>query len=208
MKLLGKIALAAVIAASSLGAPASAAVINLDLTGVVSSGTYDYTFPGITIFSISLSGLTPFTLQQGDTVNGTITLDTPLTVPISPRQFLFAIFGGSGAFSGIVSNDSSATFSNSGGPTGLTGDSLSGGCDCFGPGYVRFDSGAFTFDKFSFTETVTTLTTPYDLDTATLLYQIDVPSVPEPATWALMLAGFGLVGSALRRRQSAGAHFA
>ena len=143
MKLLGKIALAAVIAASSLGAPASAAVINLDLTGVVSSGTYDYTFPGITIFSISLSGLTPFTLQQGDTVNGTITLDTPLTVPISPRQFLFAIFGGSGAFSGIVSNDSSATFSNSGGPTGLTGDSLSGGCDCFGDSQIKTSADAF-----------------------------------------------------------------
>lgn len=29
--------------------------------------------------------------------------------------------------------------------------------------------------------------------------------VPEPATWALMLAGFGLVGSALRRRRGAGA---
>ena len=32
--------------------------------------------------------------------------------------------------------------------------------------------------------------------------------VPEPATWALMLAGFGLVGSALRRRQSAGGRLA
>lgn len=27
------------------------------------------------------------------------------------------------------------------------------------------------------------------------------PAVPEPATWALMLAGFGLIGAALRRRQ-------
>jgi hypothetical protein len=25
--------------------------------------------------------------------------------------------------------------------------------------------------------------------------------VPEPAAWALMLAGFGLVGGAMRRRQ-------
>lgn len=29
--------------------------------------------------------------------------------------------------------------------------------------------------------------------------------VPEPATWALMLAGFGLAGAALRRRQATGA---
>ena len=33
------------------------------------------------------------------------------------------------------------------------------------------------------------------------LVQVAVPSgVPEPATWAMMLAGFGLVGGALRRR--------
>jgi hypothetical protein len=29
------------------------------------------------------------------------------------------------------------------------------------------------------------------------------PGVPEPATWAMMLAGFGLAGSAVRRRQRA-----
>lgn len=29
------------------------------------------------------------------------------------------------------------------------------------------------------------------------------PGVPEPMTWALMLAGFGVVGTAMRRRQSA-----
>jgi hypothetical protein len=28
------------------------------------------------------------------------------------------------------------------------------------------------------------------------------PGVPEPASWALLIAGFGLVGSAMRRRQS------
>lgn len=29
-----------------------------------------------------------------------------------------------------------------------------------------------------------------------------VPAVPEPATWALMILGFGIVGSALRRRRA------
>ncbi|MCS6986475.1 MAG: PEPxxWA-CTERM sorting domain-containing protein [Sphingomonadaceae bacterium] len=27
-------------------------------------------------------------------------------------------------------------------------------------------------------------------------------AVPEPATWGLMIAGFGLVGAALRRRRA------
>lgn len=31
------------------------------------------------------------------------------------------------------------------------------------------------------------------------------PVVPEPATWAMMLAGFGLVGATVRRRRGAGA---
>lgn len=33
-----------------------------------------------------------------------------------------------------------------------------------------------------------------------------VPGVPEPASWALLIAGFGLVGGAMRRRRSAPAH--
>jgi hypothetical protein len=30
-----------------------------------------------------------------------------------------------------------------------------------------------------------------------------IPVIPEPATWAMMIAGFGLVGAAMRRRQAA-----
>ncbi|HEU4968186.1 PEPxxWA-CTERM sorting domain-containing protein, partial [Sphingomonas sp.] len=35
-----------------------------------------------------------------------------------------------------------------------------------------------------------------------------IPSVPEPATWAMMIAGFGLIGGALRRRARATLRFA
>jgi len=34
------------------------------------------------------------------------------------------------------------------------------------------------------------------------------PAVPEPATWAMMIAGFGLVGAAMRRRRPAATHAA
>ena len=35
-----------------------------------------------------------------------------------------------------------------------------------------------------------------------------LPAVPEPASWAMMIAGFGLVGGALRRRQSVAVTYA
>lgn len=37
---------------------------------------------------------------------------------------------------------------------------------------------------------------------------IVVPGVPEPGTWAMMIAGFGLVGGAMRRRQKVSVTFA
>ncbi|GAO38074.1 hypothetical protein SCH01S_03_00480 [Sphingomonas changbaiensis NBRC 104936] len=37
---------------------------------------------------------------------------------------------------------------------------------------------------------------------------VDLDAVPEPATWALMLAGFGLVGGLIRRRSTARRVFA
>jgi hypothetical protein len=38
--------------------------------------------------------------------------------------------------------------------------------------------------------------------TLTILPQVTSGAVPEPATWVMMLAGFGLVGGALRRGQA------
>ena len=39
-------------------------------------------------------------------------------------------------------------------------------------------------------------------------FTIDVPSVPEPATWAMMILGFGLTGFAMRRRRRVSAALA
>ncbi len=36
----------------------------------------------------------------------------------------------------------------------------------------------------------------------TLSFDAPAPGVPEPQSWALMIAGFGLVGAAMRRRQA------
>lgn len=36
-----------------------------------------------------------------------------------------------------------------------------------------------------------------------ITFGTDTPVVPEPATWAMLITGFGLVGSAMRRRRAA-----
>jgi hypothetical protein len=42
----------------------------------------------------------------------------------------------------------------------------------------------------------------------TAVFDVGVNAVPEPASWALMIGGFGLVGAAMRRRTSAKVAFA
>jgi hypothetical protein len=49
-------------------------------------------------------------------------------------------------------------------------------------------------------------TSGYGLQT-TFIFGNAVPAVPEPATWAMMLAGFGIVGGAMRRRQRTSVSF-
>ena len=61
---------------------------------------------------------------------------------------------------------------------------------------------AFRFDQLFLTESIDALEAPFTIGQSTISYQLREPfnAVPEPAAWALMLTGFGLVGSAMRRR--------
>lgn len=61
----------------------------------------------------------------------------------------------------------------------------------------------FAFDPSApVTSTLLTYTTPATgIATATLSISPASSAVPEPATWAMMIAGFGVVGYAMRRRK-------
>lgn len=59
--------------------------------------------------------------------------------------------------------------------------------------------GQSVVDSF-FTQT-TKNNPPITANTATFqVGLVSVPAIPEPATWAMMIGGFGLVGAAMRRR--------
>ncbi len=69
--------------------------------------------------------------------------------------------------------------------------------DGFSPGDLYLDvdrNDGVTNSRFS--------AYPYDWNQGLVTGFNDVAAVPEPATWALMIMGFGLAGAGLRRRQA------
>ena len=71
-----------------------------------------------------------------------------------------------------------------------------------------------TFDFVALSSS-TTLTFAADPDTASQFYgpaldNVSIGAIPEPATWAMVILGFGVIGGALRRKavRNTGLHFA
>ncbi|MFM9977425.1 MAG: PEPxxWA-CTERM sorting domain-containing protein [Sphingomonadaceae bacterium] len=89
------------------------------------------------------------------------------------------------------------------GPT-FTFPVLLSGSDPFGPAALSFIADTAGSFKFQIVTNSADNIGPL-LDSVTL----DISgAVPEPATWAMMITGFGLAGTAMRRRRSAAAAFA
>jgi hypothetical protein len=65
---------------------------------------------------------------------------------------------------------------------------------------ANVESGTWTGDATTLRALVSQTGTSQNL-----IYQVNTAAVPEPASWALMILGFGFVGAALRRRRELGA---
>ena len=84
----------------------------------------------------------------------------------------------------------------------------------FGGGFVAGGTSINLVGDQLFTGTVTNPT--FKLGTFTLFdgapfpnqYSLSISAVPEPATWTLLLIGFGAIGLAVRRRKPSAARFA
>lgn len=70
-------------------------------------------------------------------------------------------------------------------------------------GFTGWMHDSMTFHATSTSQVLSFLSlgTPVGLPPMAVLDGVSVAAVPEPATWGLMLVGFGLVGAAVRRRR-------
>ena len=203
--------LAAASAAALWVGQAQAATFDLELSGVVANGSFSSQEIGPTHFDqwfLSLSGLdagNAITVSQGDTINATVTLDQPFTIPASAQITSFTLFLFGSAFPSIDTGTSGTTDFFLGGVQGPHGAASTGTC-CQLANSVDFfppDNGAITFDKVVSSFTIDSLGQPVTLDGSAISYTLFSPiaGVPEPAGWALMLLGFGGLGATLRSKR-------
>lgn len=192
---------------------AQAATYDLNLTGIATNGFYSSQDVGATHYDqwvLVLDGLSDangFSVEVGDTINTIVTLNQLFTVPSSVSLTSFGLIlggafpGGDTEVSGGIEFYDGATLVKSGASSTSTSGQLADSVVFFPP-----DNGAFTFDSFRSSFTITTLASPAQLTYALATYSLNSPAVavPEPAAWALMIMGFGGVGALMRRRRDGG----
>ena len=86
----------------------------------------------------------------------------------------------------------------------IASDAYSGGCSSFDDSYCLFIYNAST--DFPWTNFVSEFTKSRGFWLANSL-QVTSHAIPEPASWALMLGGFGAIGGAMRSRRKAAVGF-
>ncbi|WP_293679236.1 PEPxxWA-CTERM sorting domain-containing protein [uncultured Phenylobacterium sp.] len=189
-----------------------AATYNLTLYGDLSQSSYGAFDSGefhFDTWSLNLTGLElldePITVLQGDTINATVLFDGPFTMPASEILTSFAVFFGSSSFpAGDVKVKGPTTFLFEGNPV-LASDP-DAGTDTAGQiinGAVFFppDNGEVIYDSFTSNFTITELHGPVTLEYVSAGYQLRSLAVPEPATWGMLILGFGGVGATMRSRR-------
>jgi hypothetical protein len=192
---------AASVLAFAIAAPASAA--NFIVSATVNSGT-------LTPFQLNVVDIDPIAIDVGDTLDLTITFSGGT----------LTLGGGGALWTGLLTGDdvggvtTTSTMSFTGGSANLVanagpmtqvnefvhvGNYFGNSLIQSAPGPISFSgiNQMMTFDSADFNG-------PRTYGRAFFYYETSVtPSVvPEPASWAMLIAGFGLVGALARRRRA------
>lgn len=210
MKMKLKIALAA--GALSLSTSAHAATVNIDLSGASTGtqisapgGSFAQIFAGQTVVGASISGSPtgPLTLAAAGTIN--VAFFAPGVSPAAnsllsqpgnaaPLSILFDSLADSLTFTMGSANAGSIlnvnSFAENGSLLGSTQIVMLDGYNIYNLSGLGNFKGLTFFDNND----------PAGVRFMNLSYNSVAGGVPEPAAWAMMLAGFGMAGAAMRRR--------
>lgn len=169
--------------------PGAGQQIVFDFNGTTAPG---YSYTGGQIFANSVGGVAAAPAQD----------ETPFLAVLGGNTATFSFAKAIKSFSiyiGSVDNYNNLRFQGPGFDTGTFSASVLPG-DSTGDQTAGATNRRFFFDFGANrvkTVTLGSTSNSFELD------NIAVANVPEPAAWALMIAGFGLVGAAARRRSTA-----
>jgi hypothetical protein len=197
--------------------PAAAATYVFNLSGSIADGTSfpPFTSGGFTysIFELDLGGITPVDLVAGDMLDVTVTLDGLLTVPAA-SAFTFVGIGARTEPSNLGTPPGGTTSSSVFTPIGgeFNGAPSPGACSNCISASLFLPGPATSFQIGGGNGLITILdlvaedpsyTGPISVTGFSFRFQATdiVAAVPEPATWAMMIGGFGMIGGAMRRSQ-------
>jgi hypothetical protein len=159
----------------------------------------------------------PFTTSEH--VSGTVTFATPLTANLKladafPNITAFSFTAGPETLTNLTYNPSFSQFQISTDATGtVTGWHIDIGLGGGGDFILDNNSLGFTGDQVAVGANFVGDANfnpgeAFALNRTAATFVATAAAVPEPASWALMLGGFGLVGGVMRMRRKATASFA
>ena len=176
------LALASALAIAA-AAPAQASPVITQVGQDLSTGSYDINFKGGTITFANGIGFPSYIAVSTNDTGAVRTVFGSPSTDFTDRGYAFYDANTLGGFASVATS---------------TPIYATNGRNFLG---LRVESGGQFYYGFAYT--TDNVLNSYGFENQANTGILGTTAVPEPATWALMIAGFGLVGAAMRRRRTA-----